>query len=50
MKLEDSYLEEKVPSTVFIGLAYKSIKESLNQSGGKSQNIQHWTAFWVSLD
>ena len=48
MKLEDSYLEEKVLNTVGIGLAYKSIQENLNQK--KITNIQRWTTFWISLD
>ena len=38
MKLEDLYLEEKVLSTVGIGLAYKSIQKNLNQK--KITNIQ----------
>ena len=30
MSLEDAYLEEKVQSTIRIGLTYKSIQENLN--------------------
>lgn len=32
IKLEDTYLEEKVQSTVGIGLTYKIVQENLNHS------------------
>lgn len=39
MKLEDACLEEKVQSTVSIGLTYKSIQKSLNHKPKKNQRF-----------